>query len=95
MLELVLTIGQQNIINELNKYGAVHCTHLMRHSQWQELVEACYCYRDGDFYRAHETYTTPDFQMCEPDARGTTTQAADQQFEDTRWHLFMDGKLQL
>lgn len=63
--------------------------------EWQELVDAGYCYCDDTVYRAHEVYSTPDFQMSAPDSNGVSSEAGDQYFEDTRQHLYDSGKLQI
>lgn len=94
-LELVLTLNQEDVINQLNKYGKVHCTHMMSHALWNELVSAGYCWRLGEWYFAHENYETPGFQMSEPDARGSTSEAADWLFEETQTQRFEDGRLQI
>ena len=94
MLSLALTRDQTVAINFLSFFGSCpywRCSH----DEWQELVQSGYCWLDGWTYRAHETYATPDFEMCEPDKRGSTSAAADRQFEEGRWHLFEEGRLQL
>lgn len=93
-LELVLTDWQTYAVREIERRGYVYADTCSQ-SEWLELCKAGYCYPDGIFYRAHETYATPDFQMCEPDARGSTTQAADWQFEETQAARYEDGTLQL
>ena len=93
MLELVLTRDQTVTVSLLTTLGS--CPHWRCNTdEWNELAEYMPLQREH-FTVYAAVLETPGFQMCEPDARGTTTQAADQQFEDTRWHLFADGKLQL
>lgn len=93
MLTLVLTRKQTIAVNFINGRGWAHILQCDMRG-WCELESAGYCYRDGDMYRAHETYEAPG-EPCEPDALGRTSEAADWQFEDTQWHKFEDGTLQL
>lgn len=95
MLYLVLTEDQMKAIEQINNFGKCHIFRIMRHSQWQELVDAGYCYRDGVIYREHETYQTPGFEMSAPDANGVSSEDGDRLFEDTRQHLYDSGKLQI
>lgn len=95
MLYLVLTEDQMKAIEQINNFGRCHIIRIMRHSQWQELVDAGYCYRDGNVYRAHETYQTRGFEMSTSDANEVSGEASDQYFEDTREHMFRDGRLQI
>lgn len=52
-------------------------------------------YHVEDDYFLPLVYSTPGFEMCEPDARGVSSEASDQYFEDTRKHLYDSGKLQI
>lgn len=96
MLNLVLTESQFVAVRMLDFYLLRLCP-VWRCSEreWQELVDACYCWRDGNIYRAHEVYTTPGFEMSEPDAQGMSSEAAEQDFELRREHMYESGKLQL
>lgn len=82
MLTLVLTREQTVAVSYLNFFGS--CPHWRcSYEEWKELIDADYCWRDCLTYRAHETYATPGFQLCEPDAKGISTEAGDNAFEDS------------
>ena len=92
-LELVLTRDQTVAVSYITFFNSCpgwRCST----DEWAELTRAGYCWCDGFTYRAHETYEAPG-DMCEPDAKGTTSQKADWQFEDTQHARFEDGSLQL
>ena len=39
--------------------------------------------------------TVPGFQMSEPDEKGVSSEKGDRLFEDTREHMFRNGKLKI
>jgi hypothetical protein len=81
-LELVLTYWQTRAVKDIEMYQRCYADMCTR-DEWAELTRAGYCYVDGFFYRAHETHTTPNFEMCEPDRNGSSSEAGDNAFEDS------------
>jgi len=92
-LELVLTEKQTFAVEIIERDSA--CFHAVcKPEEWQELISAGYCWKDGSLYRAHETYEAPG-GMCLPDLLGHTSEAADRNFEEMQHARFENGSLQL
>lgn len=92
-LELVLTRDQTVAVSLLTTLGS--CPRWRCNSdEWDEL--AAYMPLQREYLTVYAAVlTTPDFQLCEPDALGSTTQAADWQFEDRQAARYENGSLQL